>query len=93
MTQLEFENILDKALGHIRLILLDRHSTYGDSFHEPEGIFSNASALERLNIQLDNKITRIKEQTRLAVVHEDSPDDLIGWLIIRKIEKMLTEVK
>jgi hypothetical protein len=49
----QFINDLDNVLNEIRLLLIEKNRSYGNSALEPLKIMSKASAAERLKIRMD----------------------------------------
>jgi hypothetical protein len=58
---------------------------YGNSALEPLGVFSKLSAKEGLLVRIDDKLKRIKNGS-LEKDDEDVINDLVGYLVLLKIE-------
>ena len=67
----------------LEAMLLEKNAAYGNSALDPLKIFSQASALERLNSRIDDKLSRIARGHEYA--GDDTELDLIGYLILRRV--------
>ena len=81
----EFANKVSSYLLEIRELLISKNLKYGNSALEPLGVFSKLSAREGLLIRIDDKLKRIKNGS-LEKDDEDVINDLIGYLVLLKIE-------
>jgi hypothetical protein len=84
MTQpfaIEVEQVLDS----IEKMLMEKNRKYGNSALEPLGVFSQLSAKEGLLVRIDDKLKRIKNGS-LQKDDEDVVNDLIGYLVLLKIQ-------
>jgi hypothetical protein len=80
------------ACREIEALLLRKNKDYGNSAIEPIRIFSTCDPLEQINVRIDDKLSRICNIARNgAVIEEDTEDDLIGYLIIKKVRKKLEQ--
>jgi hypothetical protein len=71
----------------IMRILQEKNRQYGNSALSPVRIFSDVSTEEQLNVRIDDKLSRIQ-----MGAHDDQEDpelDLIGYLILKRIYRML----
>lgn len=69
----------------IKQMLLEKNMKYGDSALNPLRIFSVASPREQLKVRIDDKLSRIKNQTHNPQGPKDDEDarkDLAGYLIL-----------
>lgn len=84
MTQTMQQIITDEcdALKHL---LLKKNESYGNSAAEPINIFSKASAIEQINVRIDDKLKRLRDGQEFE--NEDTEQDLIGYLILRRCVK------
>lgn len=80
-----FENSVYGVLNSIYSMLIEKNEKYGNSALEPRRIFSKASSVEQLLVRIDDKLSRIANQSELE--DEDVINDLIGYLILLKIAK------
>ena len=83
-----FHEQVYKVLGDIQEMLIAKNEKYGNSALEPLGVFSQLSAKEGLLVRIDDKLKRIKNGT-LDHDDEDVINDLIGYLVLLKIETNL----
>ena len=63
-------------------MLISKNQAYGNSALEPARIFSKASAIEQINVRIDDKLSRMM---RGSSAGEDTVKDLIGYLILLRI--------
>jgi hypothetical protein len=80
-----FQEEVSKALDQIQELLIAKNQKYGNSALEPLGVFSQLSPREGLMIRIDDKLKRIKNGS-LANDDEDVVNDLIGYLVLLKIQ-------
>jgi hypothetical protein len=73
------------VLDEIRDLLIAKNLKYGNSALEPLGVFSQLSAKEGLLVRIDDKLKRIKNRS-LEKDDEDVVNDLIGYLVLLKIQ-------
>ena len=73
------------VLDEIRDLLIAKNIKYGNSALEPLGVFSKLSAKEGLLVRIDDKLKRIKNGS-LEKDDEDVVNDLIGYLVLLKIQ-------
>jgi hypothetical protein len=73
------------VLDEIRDLLIAKNIKYGNSALEPLGVFSQLSAKEGLLVRIDDKLKRIKNGS-LEKDDEDVVNDLIGYLVLLKIQ-------
>jgi hypothetical protein len=67
----------------VKKMLLDKNRKYGNSAIQPRRIFSSASAIEQINVRIDDKLSRIA--SRQSDDTEDAELDLIGYLILKRV--------
>jgi hypothetical protein len=82
----EFANKVSSYLLEIRELLVSKNLKYGNSALEPLGVFSKLSAKEGLLVRIDDKLKRIKNGS-LEKDDEDVINDLIGYLVLLKIDQ------
>jgi hypothetical protein len=80
-----FERAVWDVLHEVGNMLVDKNKKYGNSALSPANIFSNLSALDSLKVRIDDKLSRIKNGS--LDEDEDVTKDLIGYLILYRIEK------
>jgi hypothetical protein len=67
----------------VKKMLLDKNRKYGNSAIQPRRIFSKASAIEQINVRIDDKLSRIASGQSDDT--EDAELDLIGYLILKRV--------
>lgn len=67
--------------------LLDKNRKYGDSAINPIRIFSKANSVEQINVRIDDKINRMRNQQEDE--DEDVTKDLAGYLILKMVAQKL----
>lgn len=72
-----------KVCDSIACLLISKNEKYGNSALCPQRIFSKASALEQINVRIDDKLSRIKNEKEDE--DEDVTSDLIGYLVLKKV--------
>jgi len=72
-----------EACDEIKELLIGKNKAYGDSAFNPVRIFSQASPLEQLDVRIDDKLSRFAKGHKYH--NENDIDDLIGYLILKKI--------
>jgi hypothetical protein len=68
-------------------LLVRKNQAYGSSFSEPINVFSRVSAMEQLDVRIDDKINRIAKGSEYGT--EDTELDLIGYLILKRVLRNL----
>jgi hypothetical protein len=74
-------------MDEIREMLLRKNAAYGNSAVEPVSCFSSSDAVDRIDIRLDDKVSRLMRGQAVERVPEDTEADLIGYLILRRVAK------
>lgn len=82
---IDTQKMIAEECDSIKGILLEKNRKYGNSALRPVRIFSKAPADEQIKVRLDDKLSRIASGQ--ADDGEDSDLDLIGYLILKRIEK------
>ena len=85
-TQYAISNICDE----IKEMLIEKNKSYGDSALDPIRIFSKANTDEQIKIRIDDKLSRISRGSEFY--GDNDIDDLIGYLILFKVSKVLSNV-
>lgn len=90
--KLESEEIVDgpepaqiaiaEVCDEIKELLLEKNRAYGNSALNPVRIFSKASAVEQINVRIDDKLSRL---VRGQTAGEDVEFDLIGYLVLKRV--------
>lgn len=81
----DFRSKVQSVLKEIEDLLVEKNESYGNAALKPLAMFSKASAEERLNIAIDNKLNRLYSGKEYG--QEDTAVDLIGYLVLREINK------
>ena len=76
-----------KVCDDIAELLITKNRKYGNSALSPQRIFSKASPLEQINVRIDDKLSRIKNQQEDE--DEDVEKDLVGYLVLKMVCKKL----
>jgi hypothetical protein len=93
MTQVQTQNAISKECDEIKELLLKKNKAYGNSFMYPANIFSKLTALDQINIRIDDKLNRIDKGINKDDVQEDTELDLIGYLILKRVLIKTKEAK
>jgi hypothetical protein len=72
-----------KVCDDIAELLITKNRKYGNSALQPSRIFSKASPIEQINVRIDDKLSRIKNQQEDE--DEDVLFDLLGYLVLKKV--------
>jgi hypothetical protein len=84
-----FTEALSMELEAIEIKIKQKNFAYGNSAMEPLRIFSKAPADEQLKIRADDKLSRIKNLKEGEGDTEDSVLDLIGYLLLMRIQRRM----
>jgi len=76
-----------KVCDDIAELLITKNRKYGNSALSPQRIFSKASPIEQINVRIDDKLSRIKNQQEDE--DEDVEKDMVGYLILKMVCKKL----
>jgi hypothetical protein len=74
----------------LKALLLKKNQDYGNSALDPVRVFSKASPEEQLLVRIDDKLSRLK---RGADAGEDVVLDLLGYLILLRVQRRRNEVQ
>jgi hypothetical protein len=77
-----FVSDLDKVLGEIRVMLVNKNRAYGNAVIDPLRVFSKADRIEQINVRMDDKLSRM---VRGKDAGEDPELDLLGYMIIKRV--------
>jgi len=80
-----FEEDLDSVLDNIKILLLEKNASYGNSALEPINAFSKASSAESIRIRIDDKINRMIRGNMSMENEKDTIIDLMGYLVLLSI--------
>jgi len=79
------EDIIKDEARKVLMLLLEKNKAYGDTANNPPKIFSKLDAVEGLCARIDDKLSRIKMKG-ITDKTEDTISDLIGYLILLKVQ-------
>lgn len=84
---------LIKEVGReVVMLLIEKNKNYGDTANHPPQIFSKLSAKEGILARIDDKLSRIKKLGfDDPLKSEDTLKDLIGYLILLKVQILKEE--
>lgn len=85
----ETQKLIAAECDRIKEMLLDKNRKYGDSAVYPVRIFSKADNIEQINVRIDDKLSRI--MSAQDDEDEDVEDDLIGYLVLKKVCRIKNE--
>ena len=84
---MDFNEALDTELEAIKIHLQQKNFRYGNSALQPLRIFSKSPADEQINVRIDDKLSRIRNQSQDDT--EDSEGDLLGYLVLKRIQRRM----
>ena len=79
------EYLIKKIGEEVTELLLKKNADYGDTANNPISIFSKLDSIEAINARIDDKLSRIKNKG-INDKTEDTITDLIGYLILLKVQ-------
>ena len=85
-------DLITEVGREVVMLLIEKNKAYGDTANHPPQIFSKLSAKEGILARIDDKLSRIK-QRGLNDLTEDTVKDLIGYLILYKVQERKEENK
>ena len=91
MTNTEVQAAIAQVCDDVKQTLLEKNRAYGNSALEPLRIFSHADSVEQLNVRIDDKLSRVARGSEYA--GDDTELDLIGYLVLRRVARMLAAPK
>jgi|TARA_R110000803_G_C11970741_1_gene319699 hypothetical protein len=86
------EDLIKEVGREVVMLLLEKNKAYGDTANEPPQIFSKLSPKEGILARIDDKLSRIKT-VGLNNKTEDTMLDLIGYLILYRVQLKKDELK
>jgi hypothetical protein len=81
------QNVIANTCEEIKNMLISKNKSYGDSAIDPIRIFSKSDTLEQIKVRIDDKLSRISRGSEFY--GDNDLDDLIGYLILFKVAKVL----
>jgi hypothetical protein len=86
------EDIIKEVGREVVMLLIEKNKAYGDTANEPPKIFSKLSPKEGILARIDDKLSRIKT-VGINDKTEDTVLDLIGYLILYRVQVKKEELK
>lgn len=88
------EEHIEDICSEICEMLCEKNRSYGDSAVNPQRVFASPSisAVELINIRLDDKINRLK-QGNGNHFREDVEADIMGYLILKRVALRIEQEK
>lgn len=86
----ESATLIADECDKLKALLLDKNRKYGDSALNPVRIFSRSPIDEQIKVRLDDKLSRLARSAPGANDDEDVIQDLIGYLIILRVQKRMS---
>lgn len=86
----ETQFTIAQVCDEIKEMLIAKNKSYGDSALNPVRVFATSDSVEQLHVRIDDKLSRITRGG--SYVGDNDLDDLIGYLILLKIARELTNV-
>lgn len=89
----EVQRLITDECNAIRDLLLAKNREYGNSALEPIGVFSDLSAEQQIDVRIDDKLKRLQtiKQLQEVRVHEDTEMDLIGYLVLKRVARRVSD--
>lgn len=78
--------LIAAVCDEIKGLLIEKNTAYGSSALEPMRVFSKASSIDGILVRIDDKLSRIKNMG-ISTESEDTVKDLIGYLILLKVQQ------
>jgi hypothetical protein len=75
-------NAIAEVCDEIKEMLQEKNASYGNASAQPVSIFSRASAIDRINVRIDDKLQRMANGFEFG--QDDTELDLIGYLILKR---------
>lgn len=90
LSQISTQEAIALVCDEIKEMLITKNRKYGDSAISPVNIFYRGTAEDALRVRMDDKLSRI--MNRQSDEDEDPENDLIGYLILHKVQKMKAQI-
>lgn len=85
------QKMISEECDAVKNLLIAKNREYGNSALEPINVFSNLSAEEQIRVRIDDKLKRLHniafEMEGRSVIHEDTEQDLIGYLVLLRVAR------
>lgn len=84
--QILVHECIDTVCLDLAEFLKEKNRNYGNSALDPVRIFSKADSVEQIKVRIDDKLSRL---ARGQAAGEDVEQDLLGYLVLLKVAKMM----
>ncbi len=83
----QMQKIIAEECDAVKELLLTKNREYGNSVMHPLGVFAQTDAIEQIEVRIDDKLKRIQTTRGMddVRVHEDTEQDLVGYLILLRV--------
>lgn len=85
----ETQQVISEVCDELKQFLIKKNKAYGNSALEPLRILSKSDTEEQLNVRIDDKLSRLMRGQ--AFDGDNDIDDLIGYLILKKVYRKINE--
>jgi hypothetical protein len=88
------QRLIAEECDAVKELLLAKNREYGNSAMEPIGVFSHLDPVKQIEVRIDDKLKRLQTTRQMddVKIHEDTEQDLIGYLVLlRVVRRMLSE--
>lgn len=80
----DYQQLIADECDAIKSLLLQKNADYGNAAFEPKRIFSQSDAVEQIKVRIDDKLSRISNQSEKSI-DEDTVMDLVGYLVLLRV--------
>lgn len=84
----DIQIMIAEECDSVKKLLLMKNDEYGDSAFFPKRIFSKSSSIEQIKVRIDDKLSRLANDTAKQI-SEDTVQDLIGYLILMRVAEKI----
>jgi hypothetical protein len=81
------QEAISQVCDELKEFLINKNKAYGNSALSPLRILSKSDTEEQLNVRIDDKLSRLMRGT--AYDGDNDIDDLVGYLILKKVYRKL----
>jgi hypothetical protein len=87
--RMDAQALISDECDKIKELLLKKNREYGNSALEPINVFSGLTAEEQIDVRIDDKLKRLQTIKGMSDVHvhEDTEQDLIGYLVLKRVAR------
>jgi hypothetical protein len=82
-------DIIDKVCKQVATFLKEKNISYSGSAFKTSGVFSGMSAIDKIHVRIDDKITRLISGNEYR--GDDTMKDLLGYLILERAVRVYLE--